>query len=120
MSDALAILALQPNVRAKILEPTRGIIRHNWAIVERWLNEQDGEFTFQPPDAGAIVYARYRRDGNSSDLADTLRREHDVLIVPGDQFGMDRWVRLGFGPEPHLLETALARVAEAFRQGATL
>lgn len=120
MSDALAVLALQPRVRAKILERTGGIIRHNWTIIERWLNGQDGEFTFQPPDAGAIVYARYRRDGNSSDLAETLRREHDVLIVPGDQFGMDRWVRLGFGPEPHVLEAALARVAEAFRQGATL
>jgi hypothetical protein len=52
---------------------------------------------------------------NSSALAETLRVEHDVLVVPGDQFGMDRYLRLGFGPPAHELEEALARVALAFR-----
>jgi len=116
MSDALATLALRPDVRPRILERTRGIIRANWALVERWLAAQDGEFAFRAPDAGAIVWARYRSDVNSTALAESLRAEHDVLVVPGDQFGMDRWVRLGFGPPAAELEEALARVALAFRK----
>ncbi len=116
MSDALATLALRPDVRNKILERTRGIIRSNWVLVERWLKEQNGEFTFRAPDAGAIVWARYRSDVNSSALAETLRVDHDVLVVPGDQFGMDRFVRLGFGNPAHELEEALARIALAFRK----
>ena len=116
MSDALATLALAPDVRPRIFERTRRIIRANWAIVERWLATLDGEFAYRAPDAGAIVYARYRADANSSAFAETLRREHDVLIVPGDHFGMDRYVRLGFGPPAADLEPALARVALAFRR----
>jgi hypothetical protein len=115
MSDALATLALSPAVRPKILERTRGIIRSNWALVERWLRAQEGEFQYRAPDAGAIVWARYKSGVNSSALAETLRVEHDVLVVPGDQFGMDRYLRLGFGPPAHELEEALARVALAFR-----
>jgi aspartate/methionine/tyrosine aminotransferase len=118
MSDALAALALHPAVRPRIFERTRGIIRHNWGIVERWLAGLGGELSFRAPDAGAIVYARYRADVNSSDFAEALRRDHDVLIVPGDQFAMDRYVRLGFGPEPAVLEAALAKVATAYRREA--
>ena len=115
MSDALAIVALRPPVRERILERTRGIIRENWEVLAAWYASMDEEFTSRPPDAGAISYARYRADVNSSQLADRLRRDHDVLVVPGDQFEMDRYIRFGFGPPRADLEAALGRVADAFR-----
>jgi hypothetical protein len=116
MSDALATLALRPGVRPKILERTRGIIRGNWPQVERWLEAQDGEFTWRAPDAGAIVWAKYRSAVPSAELAETLRVKHDVLIVPGDQFGMEGYVRLGFGSPLHEVMEALDLVGRAFRQ----
>lgn len=115
ISDALAAVALKPDVRTRILERTRGIIRANWELVERWLASQDGEFTWRAPDAGAIVFARYRSPVNSAELAEELRARHDVLIVPGDQFERDRFVRLGFGLPAHELREALNEVAAAFR-----
>lgn len=115
LSDALATLALRPDVRPRIFERTRSIISNNWALVERWLSEQDGEFTWRAPDAGAIVFARYRTRVNSSELAEELRAKHDVLIVPGDQFERDGYIRLGFGPPAHELGEALAEVAAALR-----
>jgi aspartate/methionine/tyrosine aminotransferase len=114
MSDTLAGLALRPATRARIFERTRAIIRNNWAIVERWLSSFGEEFAWRAPDAGAIVWARYRRDSSSSVLAEELRAAQDVLIVPGDQFGMDRHVRLGFGPPAAALEAALERVGTLF------
>jgi aspartate/methionine/tyrosine aminotransferase len=118
MSDALATLAVQPTVRPRIFERTRGILRANWALTEAWMKSLNGEFTWRAPDAGAIVWARYRTKGNSSDLAERLRVQQDVLIVPGDQFGMDGYVRLGFGPPADELRHALGRVALAFgREG---
>jgi len=115
MSDALATLALRADVRPKILERTRGIIRGNWADVERWLKAQEGEFTWRAPDAGAIVWAKYRTAVPSAELAETLRVKHDVLIVPGDQFGMEGYIRLGFGSPVHEVMEALELVGRAFR-----
>jgi hypothetical protein len=114
LSDALATIALRPEVRERILERTRGIIRANWAVLADWYGTMGGEFTSRAPDAGAISYARYRSDVNSSELAERLRRDHDVLVVPGDQFEMDRFIRFGFGPPRADLEAALGRVADAF------
>jgi aspartate/methionine/tyrosine aminotransferase len=115
MSDALAAVALAPEVRLRIFERTRAIVRANWQVVERWFESSGGEFVYRAPDAGAICYARYRAEANSLVLAELLRRDHDVLIVPGEHFAMDRFLRLGFGCGRHDLETALARVRTAFR-----
>ena len=111
-------MALQPAIRPRIFERTRGILRANWAVTEAWMRGLGGEFTWRAPDAGAIVWARYRTRTPSAVLAETLRAEHDVLIVPGDQFGMEGYVRLGFGPPADELRHALARVGLAFgREG---
>ena len=66
-----------------------------------------------PPDAGAIVYARYHDAVNSTELITRLRVEKNVLIVPGDHFGMDHYLRLGFGDQPEHLHAGLARLGEA-------
>jgi aspartate/methionine/tyrosine aminotransferase len=115
-SDHLGIVALEPSTREKILHRTREIIRGNFGALKEWIDSQEGLFTYRPPDAGAICYARYRPTVNSSQLAEKLRVEKDVLVVPGDHFGMDQYLRLGFGnPRDELME-ALGRVAEAFRE----
>ena len=76
--------------------------------------EQDGRFSYQSPDAGAICYTRYDAEVNSTQFAEKLRVEKSVLVVPGDHFGMDHYLRIGFGnPEDELLE-ALALVRAAF------
>ncbi len=114
LSDHLAKLALEPATRAKILDRTRGIIRENFGTVREWIESQEGLFSYRPPDAGAICYLRYRPEVNSSEFAEKLRVERDLLVVPGDHFGMDRYLRIGFGnPRDELME-ALRRIAEAF------
>jgi aspartate/methionine/tyrosine aminotransferase len=116
LSDHLAVLALQPGTRPKILERTRGIIRNNLGTLVEWLDARSDLFRYTPPDAGAICTIRYDAPIGSSELAEKLRVEKDVLVVPGDHFGMDRFVRIGFGPPRAELFEALGRVAEAFEE----
>jgi len=110
LSDALARRALEPARRARILARTRAILNQNFPIVAGWLEAHGGLFTYTPPDAGAIVYARYRHAINSTELATRLREEKSVLIVPGDHFGMDHHLRLGFGDDEKYLREGLARL----------
>jgi aspartate/methionine/tyrosine aminotransferase len=109
LSDALATLALRPDVRPRILARTRELLRAGLHVLEDWLREQ-AVFQWRSPDAGAICYARYDLPINSSLLAERLRAEQSVLIVPGDHFGMDRYLRFGYGLRAAELRAALARV----------
>ena len=66
----------------------------------------------RPPDAAAIAFVGYDFDINSSEFTDRLRREKSVLIVPGDHFGMDHFVRISFGLPEDYLVPALDRIRE--------
>lgn len=111
LTDRLAALALSPNVRPRLLERTRAFIGSGWEIVETWLAGQ-GCFRCHPPDAGAICYAHYDLPIDSTELAERLRVEKSLLIVPGAHFEMGPYVRIGFGLPPGELREALARFGE--------
>jgi aspartate/methionine/tyrosine aminotransferase len=110
LSDRLARVALAPERRASILARTRRIIRENLPLIEGWLHAHDPMFSWIAPRAGAIVYVRYNYPINSTELVTRLRDEKSVLVVPGDHFGMDGYLRLGFGERPDYLRQGLERL----------
>ena len=114
LSDVLARVALEPTTRLKILARTREILTNNLALLTSWMDAREDQFRYRPPDAGAICYTRYRTSINSTEFAESLRTEQDLLVVPGDHFGMDHYLRFGFGLPAAELEEALARLASAF------
>lgn len=116
LSDHLACLVLEPSTRAKILQRTRSIIRANLGTLRDWLDARPDLFSYHAPDAGAICHVRYSHRVGSSHFAEKLRTEKEVLVVPGDHFGLDQTLRLGFGPPEEELLEALDRVAEAFAE----
>ena len=116
LSDRLATLALGPKRRERIFARTRGILQTNYPKVRDWLEAHGSLFSHVPPAAGAICYVRYNMKINSSALAERLRKEKSVLIVPGDHFNMDGYMRIGTGlPTDYLLE-GLERVDELLRK----
>jgi len=110
LSDFLARHALDPAHRPGILARTRRILNENFPVIEQWLRSHGGLFSFAPPDAGAIVYVRYHHAINSTVLVNQLREKKSVLIVPGDHFGMDGYLRIGYGDETAYLRDGLGRL----------
>jgi len=113
VSDRLARIALDPERRENIRGRTRRIIEKNLSLLFSWFERQDGLFHCIPPKAGAIAFARYNLDVNSTELVNRIRETRSVLLVPGEQFEMDGYLRFGFGEESERLEEALERVALA-------
>lgn len=116
LSDRLAAVAMEPARREAILARTRGIIRRNLPLVEEWVHGHPNALDFVPPEAGAIAYVGYDLPVGSSDLVDRIRLEQSVLIVPGEQFGMGSYLRVGFGGDADHLLKGLERVSETLRQ----
>lgn len=110
LSDMLARIALSPGVQDRILSRTRSILKDNYPILRDWIHEHGNMFAMVEPHAGAIAYLRYNLEINSTQLAEKLLHEKSTLIVPGDHFGMDRYLRIGYGPPEKYLRAALDRV----------
>ncbi|MDQ7842531.1 MAG: aminotransferase class I/II-fold pyridoxal phosphate-dependent enzyme [Armatimonadota bacterium] len=115
LSDRLALMALLPRTRQRLQARTRRILTENFGVLSSWMEGLAEELSWHPPQAGAIAFVQYRAAINSTVLAERLRREQDVLVVPGDHFQMDGYLRIGFGMERRTLEEGLARTAALLR-----
>ena len=116
LTDRLASVALEPKRRAWILNRTRETLLRNYPALQTWLKSHADTFSHLPPKAGAIAWAGLRRGQNSAQMAEQLREKKSVLVVAGEQLGMESFVRFGFGGDPEHLRKALARIDEWLRE----
>jgi len=115
LSDRLAAVAMEPVRRDAILSRTRAIIRHNLPLLEAWIRGHEDVFDYVPPLAGAIAFVRAGLPVDTAGLVDRIRIEQSVLVVPGEQFGMGGYLRVGFGSDPDYLMKGLERISETLR-----
>ena len=109
VNDLLARLALEPRRREHLLARTRRILCDNQAIVADWVDGHPAVHQI-PPEAGGVTLIRYSGSRPSAELAERLRADHGVLVVPGSHFGLDHHLRIGIGGESGPLREGLARL----------
>ena len=108
----LAMAALAPEVRPRLLARTREYVRRGYDQLATWIDAQDGRFSCTPPGAAAIAFVRHETDASSTELAERLIHEKSTLVVPGDHFGVGRHLRLSFGGPAEVLASGLERIGE--------
>ena len=112
LSNHLAALALSSEVRPRLLQRTRNYIRNGFPVLQKWMESHENTFSMTPPQAAAIAFVRYHLDINSTEFAERLIEEKSVLLVPGDHFGMDKFLRISYGLPHDYLTAALNRIHE--------
>jgi aspartate/methionine/tyrosine aminotransferase len=112
LSNHLAAIALSPEVRPRLIKRARAYVRRGYPILDSWLESHERLFSVVPPQAAAIAYVRYHLDINSTELVTRLMKEKSVFIVPGDQFGMDHYLRISHGLPEDYLRAGLERIDE--------
>lgn len=116
LTDKLAAIALEAGKRQWIVERTRRILRENYAIVQQWLRGRGDLFRHVPPQAGGIAWIGYNRPWSSDALVEELRKRKDMLLVPGTQFGMDHFLRIGFAGDREQLKRGLSLFGELLNE----
>ena len=116
LTDRLASAALEPARREWILNRTRETVRANYPALQKWLADRGDIFSHVAPKAGAIGWAGLRDGRNSAKMAEELRVQKGVLLVAGEQMGMESFVRFGFGGDQGHLQKALGRIDEYLQE----
>jgi aspartate/methionine/tyrosine aminotransferase len=112
LSEAVATLILQPERRERIRERNRRLLNENLDRLLRWVDAKPDLLSFVPPKAGGMAFLRYRLGVGSSELARRLRDEKSLLVLPGDVYGMDHYIRIGIGDQPSHFAEGLALLEE--------
>lgn len=108
LADTIACRGLE--MRKKLRTRTQEFINRNLDFVYEWMSSRPGMFELVKPKAAAIAMIHYKHPIESYKLAARLKDEQSTLIVPGQQFMLDGYFRLGFGPPQDYLEQGLERV----------
>ena len=108
LSMRLAELALRADVRPRLTERARGLVRRGF---ERLRDTTDAlGFSVVAPDASAMSFVRFDLPISSETLAQRLLARRDLLVVPGARFGIEGHFRFSSAlPDDHLAE-GLARL----------
>ena len=115
LSDLIATHVLRRKNRHKFLSATQTALRKNLKLFQQWLDNYPGKFRFIPPYAGAMAFVHYEFEINSTKLVEKVRDEVSVMLVAGDWYGMDRYLRFGYGTKQDDLIIALDRIDRVFK-----
>jgi aspartate/methionine/tyrosine aminotransferase len=110
ISDAVACIAVQSQNREKLYARTRSILQHNLPMMREWADGCGGFLTFREPHAGALCLMQYHSRTPSYELAERVRVNQNVLIVPGSHLGLEGFLRLWLGGKPEFLTEGLRRI----------
>lgn len=116
LSQYVANKILGTGLREEILRRNRGILIENVGFLMNWMETREDLLSFHPPQAGAMAFIRYAMDINSTEFCERLRKEKSVLVVAGDCYGMDRFIRIGLGSERAEFEEGMNRVASLLEE----
>ncbi len=116
LSQEIAKKIMEPEARKKILSRSTTMLSSNLQLFQDWLDSHQDLFSFVPPQAGGMAFVGYQMNINSTELAHKLRTDQSVLIVPGDCYGMDKYLRFGIGSPSDYLSQGLNLVSECIQQ----
>ncbi|MFX3746591.1 aminotransferase [Streptococcus suis] len=111
--DMVAQLALAS--RKEILKRNRRILEENLAILDQWM-EKEPLVSYIRPAVVSTSFVKIAVDMPMEDFCLQLLQEHGVLLVPGNRFERDGYVRLGFACEQETLIKGLEKLSQFLRR----
>ena len=112
-SDWVASRILDTKRRKQILDGTKQHLNQNMNTLLEWIDTCDGKLSLSPPQAGAIAFVRIKMDIPSQDLTYHIRDNFSVLLTAGKWFGLEGFLRFGYGPPNEYLLEALDRIGQS-------
>ena len=109
IDDAMATLAME-NLDL-IRERNRKIVQANFKILSEWVDDEP-LIDWIPPRASTVAFLKHDLGITSTELCLRLMKDRDVLLVPGTCFGMEGFLRIGWGGDTRVLKEGLSRFKE--------
>ena len=114
-SDWVASRILDTKRMKQILDGTKQHLNQNMNTLVEWIDTCDGKLSLSPPQAGAIAFVRIKMDIPSQDLTYHIRDNFSVLLPAGKWFGLEGFLRFGYGPPNEYLLEALDRIGQSLQ-----
>jgi aspartate/methionine/tyrosine aminotransferase len=107
ISEFLALKLLKN--KNKILPKIISILRENQKYFMDNLNSISSLDSMIPPSGGLVAFPKLKDGIFSEEYADNLHRNCDVFVLPGTNFEMEGYIRIGFGESKERFKSGINR-----------
>lgn len=111
--EALAAVALRH--KDKVLARNRAVVRDNLKVLDAWITSEP-RVSYVRPKSGTTALVSYDYDLDSRSFCDRMYRETGAFVVPGDCFGVEKSMRIGYANNGKTLREGLDAVSAFLRQ----
>ena len=111
--EALAAVALRH--KDKVLARNRAVVRDNLKVLDAWIASEP-RVSYVRPKSGTTALVSYDYDLDSRSFCDRMYRETGAFVVPGDCFGVEKSMRIGYANNGKTLREGLDAVSAFLRQ----
>ena len=97
-----------------LLARSRTIVRENLALLDEWVNAEP-HAGYVKPRAGTTALVFYDFDMPSRTFCERLYHETGAFVTPGECFGIEHCMRIGYASDRKTLEEGLAAMSGFFK-----
>lgn len=110
--DMVATLALTH--ASKLLERNRRLVNQNLRLLDNWIQQEDKASYIKPKH---VSTAFVKLDIQEPIEAFALRflKDYGTLVVPGNRFGREKHIRIGYCCQSDILKAGLAALSECLK-----
>jgi aspartate/methionine/tyrosine aminotransferase len=95
LSEVIVGVALK-KAKSALLKRYKEIENRNRPVVEEWIEANSSLLDWNPPDGSVLCFPQYKPKISSVEFAKALLTTKEVLISPGEYFGLNGHFRLTF------------------------
>jgi len=112
IGEYLATIAMQKENRLRYIQRNLEISKKNLSMLSDWIDENCEMVNWVAPKAGFTGFLKYadRISFTSEEFCIRFLKEENVLLSPGEYFGMDRYFRINFGCKNEMMPEILKRL----------
>jgi aspartate/methionine/tyrosine aminotransferase len=100
-----------------LAERARSILNGKRARVRAWIESHEhGRLEWSAPDGGLFALVTVPEKGDLTPAIERIAREHEVLVAPGEFFGVPNAFRLAWSAPLHVLDEGLALLGELLKR----
>ena len=96
--------------REKYIKRNLDISKNNLNMLFKWVKNNEKIISWTPPKSGFTAFPEYEMDINSTEFCKQLLKDEKVMLSPGDQFGMDKHLRINIGARKEAFQEALKQI----------
>lgn len=110
--DMVATLALTH--ASKLLERNRTLVNQNLKCLDDWI-QQEEKASYIKPKHVSTAFVKLDIQEPIEAFALRLLKDYGTLVVPGNRFGREKHIRIGYCCQSDILKAGLAALSECLK-----